>query len=608
MKKHAIALLTALCVAAGCTASAETAKHERVYVVVNHDGEVQKLLDNVHLENSDGLDVLDDRSMLTAIENVGGHETFTLDGETLTWQADGSSIIYQGTSDKRPDVLPQVTFTLDGKEATAEDIKNAQGVVTMDVSFLMAENTPYLALSVMPIDENTLSDISVENGAVMNDGNHKVLVGWAVPGMDVDAELPTHFTVTATADHADLSWMMTFATSEPLSWFCDEADEKIDDLSDNVNELKAGLAALCDGEALPEGEGKLHDGLSALFTLYDGVAALNDGAKSLNDGAKSLDDGASELENGLTTLVSNNDALNQGAAQLFDAVLATANQQLAAAGLDAAGITLPELTSTNYADVLDAALAQLDPETLLATAQDAAREQVKAEVMKQEKAVREGVTQAVQAQVLESVLAQSGLTMTAEDYSKAVSAGQVTHEQAQQISAAIEQLMGSDDIQAKLEAAVAEQIDALVEQNVADESVQKQLEEAIAPAKAGYEALASLKTQLDSVNTFVTGLSSYTDGVSQAAQGAAALHDGSTQLVNGASQLSDGTAQLADGLNELKQTLSADVLPLLNGDVQKALDVFENTKNQLSSDASFDLVSDDMSHDVVYIIRSDLNK
>ncbi len=608
MKKHAIALLTALCVAAGCTASAETAKHERVYVVVNHDGEIQTLLDNVHLENGDGLDVLDDRSMLTAIENVGGHETFTLDGETLTWQADGSSIIYQGTSDKRPDVLPQVTFTLDGKEATAEDIKNAQGVVTMDVSFLMAENTPYLALSVMPIDENTLSDISVENGAVMNDGNHKVLVGWAVPGMDADAELPTHFTVTATADHADLSWMMTFATSEPLSWFCDEADEKIDDLSDNVNELKAGLAALCDGEALPEGEGKLHDGLSALFTLYDGVAALNDGAKSLNDGAKSLDDGASELENGLTTLVSNNDALNQGATQLFDAVLATANQQLAAAGLDAAGITLPELTSTNYADVLDAALAQLDPETLLATAQDAAREQVKAEVMKQEKAVREGVTQAVQAQVLEGVLAQSGLTMTAEDYSKAVSAGQVTHEQAQQISAAIEQLMGSDDIQAKLEAAVAEQIDALVEQNVADESVQNQLEEAIAPAKAGYEALASLKTQLDSVNTFVTGLSSYTDGVSQAAQGAAALHDGSTQLADGASQLSDGTAQLADGLNELKQTLSADVLPLLNGDVQKALDVFENTKNQLSSDASFDLVSDDMSHDVVYIIRSDLNK
>ena len=139
MKKHAIALLTALCVAAGCTASAETSKHERVYVVVNHDGEVQTLLDNIHLENEDALDVLTDRSMLTDIENVSGHETFTLDGETLTWQADGNSIIYQGTSDKRPDVLPQVTFTLDGKEASAEEIKNGQGTMTMDVSFMTSE-------------------------------------------------------------------------------------------------------------------------------------------------------------------------------------------------------------------------------------------------------------------------------------------------------------------------------------------------------------------------------------------------------------------------------------------------------------------------------------
>ena len=162
--------------------------------------------------------------------------------------------------------------------------------------------------------------------------------------------------------------------------------KKIGSLSNTVDELKIGLTALCDGEALPEGEGKLHDGLTALFSLYDGVAALNDGSKSLSDGAKSLDDGVSELENGLTTLVSNNDALNQGAAQLFDAVLATANQQLAAAGLDTVGITLPELTSGKAMPTCrDLALAQLDPETLLATAQAAAREQVKTEVMKQEK-------------------------------------------------------------------------------------------------------------------------------------------------------------------------------------------------------------------------------
>lgn len=40
---------------------------------------------------------------------------------------------------------------------------------------------------------------------------------------------------------------MTFATSDPVDWLCDAADEKIGDLSDNVNELRAGLTALCDG-------------------------------------------------------------------------------------------------------------------------------------------------------------------------------------------------------------------------------------------------------------------------------------------------------------------------------------------------------------------------
>ncbi len=52
----------------------------------------------------------------------------------------------------------------------------------------------------------------------MSDGSHKLLIGWAVPGMDTDADLPTHFTLTATADHADLSWMMTLATSDPIDW------------------------------------------------------------------------------------------------------------------------------------------------------------------------------------------------------------------------------------------------------------------------------------------------------------------------------------------------------------------------------------------------------
>ena len=61
----------------------------------------------------------------------------------------------------------------------------------MDVSFTMEKNIPYLALTLMPIDEETLTDVSVENGKVFSDGNRTLLLGWAVPGMDADADLPT---------------------------------------------------------------------------------------------------------------------------------------------------------------------------------------------------------------------------------------------------------------------------------------------------------------------------------------------------------------------------------------------------------------------------------
>lgn len=166
---------------------------------------------------------------------------------------------------------------------------------------------------------------------------------------------------------------------------------------------------------------------------------------------------------------------------------------------------MPELTADNYAAALDAVLAQLDPEALTAQAIEQARTKVQAAVEKQESAVRKAVEQAVEAKVLEGVLAQAGMTMTAEDYQKAVSAGKVTHEQSQQISKAVEQMMGTDDVKAQLEAAVTDQINALVEQNLASDDVQAQIKEAIAPAQAAYDSLKSLKDQLDSVNTFVTG-------------------------------------------------------------------------------------------------------
>ena len=155
MKKRAFALITALCMTLTCFASAETVKHERVYAVTNAAGDALTVIDNVRLENGNALAEIDDRTLLTALENVGGTEKFTQSGETVTWKADGNSIIYQGTSDKALNVTPVVRMTLDGKEVTAADVKNASGELAMTVSY--RAESPFLAVTVMPLSDDVTS-------------------------------------------------------------------------------------------------------------------------------------------------------------------------------------------------------------------------------------------------------------------------------------------------------------------------------------------------------------------------------------------------------------------------------------------------------------------
>lgn len=720
MKKRAFALITALCMTLTCFASAETVKHERVYAVTNADGDALTVIDNVRLENGDALTEIDDRTLLTALENVGGTEKFTQSGETVTWKADGNSIIYQGTSDKALNVTPVVHMTLDGKEVTAADVKNASGELVMTVSY--RAESPFLAVTVMPLSDDVTS-VTVDNGAVLTDGAHSFLMGFGVPGADADLELPDSFTMTAHVDHADLNWMMTIATAQPVKVLTDALSDHAADAHTLVSDLTAGLNALADGSEIPESNEDIHELLTALNTLFDGAAQLKDGSITLLDGVKALKDG-------LDTLSSNSTALNDGAAQLFAAVLDTANTQLAAAGLDALSIEVPALTASNYATVLDDLIAQLDPAVIDKTIEDLAKAQVREAVMAQEDKVREAVTEvvrgqvrdavvaqeetiraavtdavkeqvrqavaaqedtiraavtqavqaqvqdAVQAQVLEGVLAQAGLNMTAQQYQDAVAAGQVPDAQQKQISAAVDQMMASDDIkakieasvteqehqlvaqnmasddikskiesavteqenqlitqnmasgdikakiesavaeqenklveenfasadvQAKLEAAVTEQIDKLVEENYASEDVQNTVREKKATIAAAVDSLKRLKEQLASVETFVNGLKAYTDGVAQAGNGASQLYDG-------ANTLSGGMTELSDGLAELKAKLTKEGLDLLSGDVQKALDLFDNLESQMANVPSFDLVADGMAHDMLLIIRTDLQK
>ena len=663
--KKIIALLLTAAMLLGCVPGlAENTKHERVYVVTAADGTIKSITDSVRLENADGLDEIMDQTILTDIQNVGGKETFTLDGETLTWKANGRDVAYQGTSDKTPALLPVVTLTLDGADISFADLKDRTGDAVLTVSYQQQEKLPVLAVTVLPLPEEGITDLKLENAAVLSEMGRQVLAGWAVPGADEKLNLPASFTASFHADHADLNWMMTFSTSDPVNTVCRELEERIDPdiIRTEMDEGKLLLKAMQNGEVLPETAGKTNAIVSKVNDLNNGLTQLNDGASSLADGASQLSSGASELKDGsaaladgavtlaagaanaetgsaaldegLAALTANNEALNSGAESLFAAVLDTANQQLAAAGLDAAGITLPALTAENYAAALDGVLAQLNPEVL----KEEAAAQVEAVVRPQVEAnagqVRSAVEAAAQQKVLEAVLQAAGLEMTAEQYAQAVKAGKVSAEQAGMISAAVEQQMASDEVKAQIEENVRTQIEQLVRQNVesylaSDETVTAKL----ATAQTAYDSLSSLKARLDQVNAFVTGLREYTAGTAQAAEGASQLHTGLTQLNTGAASLSDGASSLSagasalydgasqlstgagalkDGMQTMKDTIAgaekeaADkLLPYVENELSDALRIFEETRDSVRN-GGYDLRPEGMNATTVYIIRTDL--
>lgn len=362
MSKKLIALLLALGLVTACFgASAETVKHERVFVVADAEGTVASLTASIRLENADRLEQLADRTLLTSLENVGGVGTFTLEGENLTWQAGGKDIAYQGTAAKAPALLPLVSLTLDGKPVTAGELKNAAGEAVMTVTYRNPDSLPALALSVMILPDSGVLEPRCENAAILSLMGRQVLVGWAVPGLDPALKLPDSFSLSFTADHPGLDWMMTLCSSEPFALACGEIQSRLTpETADLPAQITQVLKALANGENLPAVSGAGKDVVDKLNALNSGLTQLDNGAQLLVSGIKGVSENIGTLQSGLNDLKKNNSELNTGAAQLFEALLAAADARLRSVLPEDRAAALPSLTAGNYAETLDALLPTLD--------------------------------------------------------------------------------------------------------------------------------------------------------------------------------------------------------------------------------------------------------
>ena len=536
----------ALTLAAGCAMPAFAAgkssfsKSETVYAVMNGDGSIKSTTVSEHLYSASGLANITDKTTLTDIQNTESDAEFTQNGEELVWNTNDTDVYYKGNTDKALPIDVKVTYALDGQEAALEDIIGKSGHLTVTVNLKNNETdtvnvngkdrtivTP-LITAVGVILGGDAANVTAEHGMIESAAKSSVAAFVTLPGVkdSLSGLLPDEVdsiedylqdTVTVEADVEDFTCpqvMVACATSTAALGTDNVFDlSSINDLTDGINQLNDAMSQLMDGAS------QLVDGTSQ---LAGGVLALLDGANTLNNGAAALDDGLGQLTNGLDTLSANNAALNAGAQQVADGVLASANKTLKEGGL-----IDEDMTWSNYEAVIDNILTMND-KTLAA-----GRKKMVRTIWEQEPSFKDSQL----------------------DLALYLSATKTNHD----LEAALKLMQNFD---ASMLTGALEMVTNADAKNTIHEELKYQIENSQDMAD-----VRALKTSLSQIQFFVSSVNQYTAGVQTAADGAHSAKDGSAQLAagtktlydgvntlnTGAGQLNDGAGQLNDGLNQFNE-------------------------------------------------------
>lgn len=667
----------------------QLSKEETVYVIANADGSPQKLIVSDWLKNAAGMREISDTTELTDVSDVKGNLSFQkTSGNLGVWDSDGNDIYYQGSIQKALPVDMKVTYRLDGKNISPEELAGKSGKVTIRFDYDNRQKekvkvgekeeelyVPFVILTSLILDNDNFHNIEVSNGKIINDGERTIVMGYAMPGLkenldiqsedfDIDElELSDYVELTADATDFELATTLTVATNEIFGDMDVDMQDKMDDLSDDMDELQDAMQQLMDGTSdLYDGVLELYDGTDE---LYDGMGELDDGAKELYDGTGSLKSGAGELVAGVNSLVTGLDTLNSksselmaGATQVYQALLAQANQVMGAdptiavalnqviTGKVQAGVLTQEearylqtqmaggLTIDNCGKVTNlllkalggttrAALPSLQKEALALPVQESDAKLFETPDMVEETPNDEGkdseeTEESPAEKDSEDVKSEEE---GAEDEAVSTEDGDGTEEEGK----ATEEQMAEKEMLVQDEGMVHADVQA-------KEVIPVQADAGEPAAQADFSGLAAQLKALAGYDSFYQGLKAYTSGVAQADQGAKALLEGAKKLSKGAGDLRDGAKKLKDGTQELKdggQELKDGVVELrdgslelkdgtvefndegiqklvdlMDGDLQELNDRFEATKEAAKAYKSFAGISDEMQGKVKFIYKT----
>ena len=578
-------------------------KEESVYVKADASGNVKKTTVSEWLKNPEK-GTISDTSELKDIKNVKGDETFeTGSNNNVSWKSEGNDIYYQGTIDKELPVDVKVSYKLDGKSISPKDLKGKSGKVEIQFSYdnkskqtvnVNGEDvemyTPFTMVSAMMLSSDEYSNVSVENGKLISDGDKKIVVGVAFPGLandlnlkdlDMDIDIPETVTITADVKDATVGTSITMASAELMNEFglndidsFDDLQDSIDDLEDATNQLVDGSKEAADGsKELADGAGTLNDGAGTLAsgagTLADGVNILNEKSGTLVSGVNTLASGVGTYTAGVASIAKNSQLISDNMQSLQGGVNKL-EEQIAAQATQGLGEIKTNINNAKTGvDQINSAITT---------------------------SLGEGKP-GVQGILSNASQALTGADVTIDQNDVNVTVNSVSLKNSESVNKIIEDSALSDDEKNALKNAINSaitkdnmNIEYKVELNENGNSKLNSAQQKIDTANGLVTTANGALSQLsDTMNTISGGLSALAgeNGIGQLEAAFAkngSVDQGFAQLGQGVSELAAGTQALADGAAELNKNsapLMAGVTSLKDGGSQ-----LESGVSQLASGAN----------------------
>ena len=317
----------------------ETYKDESVYVNADASGKVKKTTVTEWLKNTEKGSV-DDETTLEDVENVKGNEKYKEGSDdSIVWESKGKDIYYQGTTDEELPVNMSITYKLDGKEISPKDLAGKSGKLEMTINYENKSKqnvdvdgqqtemyTPFALATAMMLPTDEYTNVTIDNGKIVSDGDKNIVVGVAFPGLsedlgldssNLDVDIPSSVTITADVTDVSVGATYTMASANLLDSIGLDDVDSFDDLDDSINKLEDATNQLVDGsKELAEGtntlNGKSGELISGVDKLADGVTAYTDGVAGVADGANAINSNMALVKNGVSAAVEGTGKLAAG--------------------------------------------------------------------------------------------------------------------------------------------------------------------------------------------------------------------------------------------------------------------------------------------------------